>query len=226
MKLRLVGWMVAAAASGCMQSAAQVAPAEAPAIPISKPIVRDVTDYLDFTGRTSAIEAVDLVPRHDRLSRVAVLSKKGRKSRRVICCSKSIKRPYQAQLDQAEGQVKLYQAQLELARKTTLAHDQECSKTPAGRASSDSTRTKPCWRKPRRRWPKHFKLARKSTNPIGSFTEVLAPITGQIDGVSHFGAGNLVNQDQTLLATIVSLDPIYVNFDIDEPTLLRKYAEP
>jgi multidrug efflux system membrane fusion protein len=33
--------------------------------------------------------------------------------------------------------------------------------------------------------------------------------------------GNLVNQDQTLLTTIVSLDPIYVNFDMDEPTLLR-----
>ena len=33
--------------------------------------------------------------------------------------------------------------------------------------------------------------------------------------------GNLVNQDQTLLTTVVSLDPMYVYFDLDEPTLLR-----
>ncbi len=33
--------------------------------------------------------------------------------------------------------------------------------------------------------------------------------------------GNLVNQDQTLLTTIVSLDPMYAFFDMDEPTLLR-----
>ena len=32
--------------------------------------------------------------------------------------------------------------------------------------------------------------------------------------------GNLVNQDQTLLTTIVSLDPMYVYFDMDEATLL------
>ena len=53
-----------------------------------------------------------------------------------------------------------------------------------------------------------------------SFTEVRAPITGQISRAFLTSApGNLVNQDQTLLATIVSLDPIYVNFDMDEPTL-------
>ena len=33
--------------------------------------------------------------------------------------------------------------------------------------------------------------------------------------------GNLVNQDQTLLTTVVSQDPMYAYFDADEPTLLR-----
>ena len=33
--------------------------------------------------------------------------------------------------------------------------------------------------------------------------------------------GNLVVQDQTLLTTVVSLDPMYVYFDIDEGTVLR-----
>ena len=37
-------------------------------------------------------------------------SRKGRRSRRGTCCSRSIRRPYKAQLDQAQGQVNLYQA--------------------------------------------------------------------------------------------------------------------
>ena len=37
----------------------------------------------------------------------------------------------------------------------------------------------------------------------------------------YLTVGNLVNQDQTLLTTIVSLDPMYAYFDMDEPTLLR-----
>ena len=38
---------------------------------------------------------------------------------------------------------------------------------------------------------------------------------------SHFTVGNLVTQDQTLLTTVVSTDPMYAYFDMDEPTLLR-----
>ncbi len=53
-----------AAANGCQwEPSRHVAPAEAPAIPISHPVQREVTDYVDFTGRTDAIQAVDIRPR-------------------------------------------------------------------------------------------------------------------------------------------------------------------
>ena len=52
------------------------------------------------------------------------------------------------------------------------------------------------------------------------FTKVTSPIDGLISRY-YLTVGNLVNQDQTLLTTIVSLDPMYVYFDMDEPTLLR-----
>ena len=52
------------------------------------------------------------------------------------------------------------------------------------------------------------------------FTRVLSPIDGQISRY-YLTLGNLVNQDQTLLTTVVSVDPMYVYFDMDEPTLLR-----
>ena len=50
------------------------------------------------------------------------------------------------------------------------------------------------------------------------FTHVTSPIDGQISRC-YYSVGNLVNQDQTLLSTVVSLDPMYVYFDMDEPTL-------
>ena len=37
--------------------------------------------------------------------------------------------------------------------------------------------------------------------------------------------GNLVNADQTLLTTIVSVDPVYAYFDVDESTILQVQAD-
>src|SRR4051812_39272422 len=53
----------AALVAGCQKGPAQVAPAEPPVVPVSHPVAREVTDYVDFTGRTDAVEAVNVVPR-------------------------------------------------------------------------------------------------------------------------------------------------------------------
>jgi multidrug efflux system membrane fusion protein len=50
-----------------------------------------------------------------------------------------------------------------------------------------------------------------------SFTRVESPITGRISR-TYYTRGNLVTQDQTLLTTIVSVDPMYVYFDVEERT--------
>ncbi len=52
------------------------------------------------------------------------------------------------------------------------------------------------------------------------FTRVTSPIDGQISRY-YLTLGNLVNQDPTLLTTVVSVDPMYAYFEMDEPTLLR-----
>jgi membrane fusion protein, multidrug efflux system len=48
---------------GCQPPPSQVAPAEPPVLPVSTPVQREVTNYVDFTGRTDAVEAVDVRPR-------------------------------------------------------------------------------------------------------------------------------------------------------------------
>jgi membrane fusion protein, multidrug efflux system len=52
------------------------------------------------------------------------------------------------------------------------------------------------------------------------FCHVTSPIDGRVSRY-FLTIGNLVNQDQTLLTTVVSQDPMYGYFDADEPTLLR-----
>ena len=45
---------------GCSQAPLQVGPSPVPVVPISKPVARKVTDYVEFTGRTDAVRAVDI----------------------------------------------------------------------------------------------------------------------------------------------------------------------
>jgi RND family efflux transporter MFP subunit len=53
-----------------------------------------------------------------------------------------------------------------------------------------------------------------------TYTRVTAPINGRISR-ANVTLGNLVSNGQTLLTTLVSLDPIYVRFDGDEQAYLR-----
>jgi RND family efflux transporter MFP subunit len=53
-----------------------------------------------------------------------------------------------------------------------------------------------------------------------SFTRVTSPITGRLSR-RLVDPGNIVQADSTLLTTVVTLDPMYVYFDVDERTLLK-----
>src|SRR4051794_24059569 len=107
------------AVGGCQGQPTPVAPPEPPVIPVSQPVEREVTDYMDFTGRTDAVQAVDIRARVTGYL-VEMPFKEGAEVKKDALLFVVDPRPYQAQLDQAEGQVKRSQAQLDLA-KTTYA---------------------------------------------------------------------------------------------------------
>jgi multidrug efflux system membrane fusion protein len=218
-KSRLV-WICATMAifTGCARKPPQVAPPETVAIPVSKPVVREVTDFVDFTGRTDAIQSVDIRPRATGYL-VKMPFEEGAEVTAGDLLFVIDPRPYQAQLDQAIGQVSLYQAQLKLAR-TTLARDQAINRlTPNSISRQQIDQDEAMVEEAEARvnaYEKNkdvYKLNRE-------FANVVAPISGMVSRY-YLTLGNLVNQDQTLLTTIVSLDPMYAYFDMDEPTLLR-----
>jgi multidrug efflux system membrane fusion protein len=204
-------------AAGCSQKAAQVAPAEPPAVPVSNPVARAITDHVDFTGRTDAVESVNVVPRVTGYL-VRITFKAGSEVQANDELFEIDSRPYKAQLDQAEGQVKLYQAQLQLA-KTTLARDQEISKTPGAVSAQQLDQDRAAVDEADAR-VKAYQASTEVYKLNLSFTKVTSPIAGQVSRY-YLTTGNLVSQDQTLLTTVVSLDPMYAYFDMDEPTLLR-----
>jgi multidrug efflux system membrane fusion protein len=113
---------------GCSHGPPQVAPPQAPVVPFSQPVQRAVTDYVDFTGRTDAVNTVSIVPRVTGYL-VKMPFEEGSHVKKDDLLFEVDPQPYKAQLDQAEGQVKLYQAQLSLA-KSTLGRDLVLNKTP------------------------------------------------------------------------------------------------
>jgi multidrug efflux system membrane fusion protein len=127
-------------------------------------------------------------------------------------------RPYKAQFAQAEGQVNLYQAQLKLAR-ATLGRDLVVSKTPGAVSPQQLDQDRAAVEQAEA----SVAAAQASLEVYRlnlSFCRVTSPIDGMV-GRYYLTLGNLVNQDQTLLTTVVSLDPMYAYFDMDEPTLLQ-----
>lgn len=207
-----------AAAGGCQRRATAIAPAELPAIPVSRPVRQDVTDHVDFTGRTAAIQSVDIRPRVTGYL-VKMPFKEGANVKAGDLLFEIDPRPYQSQLDSAEGQVELYEAQLKLAR-TTLARDLALNKmVPNSVSQQELDQLKASVDEAEAR-VKAYKKNMEVYQLNKEFTKVVSPIDGQVSRY-YLTVGNLVNQDQTLLTTVVSLDPIYAYFDVDEPTLLR-----
>jgi multidrug efflux system membrane fusion protein len=241
-------------AVGCQRRQPPVAPAEVPTVPISHPVERSVTDFIDFTGRTDAVQAVDIRARVTGYL-VRYYFKEGAEVRSddrlrgavrllgpltAACGQQPLlaaatlfpgqgqdgdllfeidPRPYQAQLDQAESQVTLNEASLRLA-KTTLERDQAIAAGTPGAISRQQIDQDQAAVEEAMARVRAYQASTEVYKLNLSFTKVRAPINGQI-GRSYYPAGNLIIQDQTLLTSVVSLDPMYVYFDMDEPTLLR-----
>ncbi len=125
--------LLVAVASGCQSNRAAVAPPEPPAVPVAHPVQREVTDYVDFTGRTEPVHSVDIRARVTGYL-TEMPFQEGAEVKKGDLLFVVNPRPYKAQLDQAQGQVDLYKASLKLAR-VTLGRDRAINKLSPGSIS-------------------------------------------------------------------------------------------
>jgi membrane fusion protein, multidrug efflux system len=160
---------------------------------VSGPVERQVTDYDEFIGTTDSIHSVDVRPRvSGYLQEIAF--REGDFVRRGQLLFVIDPKPIQTLLDQARAKAKRYEIQLR--EKTTKSEEATWADLNSVKAEIK-----------RREW----ELAA---------TKIEAPIDGQISRY-YQTLGNLVHEDTMTLTTLVSLDPMYVYSEIDEPTLLR-----
>ena len=209
--------MVCVLLAGCEAAAPPPpAPPKPPEVVITVPVVRQVTDYEDFTGRIEAQASVEVRARVTGYLE-KVLFKEGTEVRKDDPLFEIDARPYQAELQRAEAtlmqsQARLKRCERDLQRASDLLPQNAISQDDFDQISSD-----------REEAAAAVRLAEASRDLAQlnlSFTRVTAPITGRISR-QLIDPGNMVKADETALTTIVSMDPIYAYFDQDERTLLR-----
>jgi membrane fusion protein, multidrug efflux system len=213
----LAGGMVIPGLSGCERPQAHGGPALIPEVRVEMPVEREVTEYEYFTGRAEAVESVEVRARvTGYLTEIKFVAGKEVKANDVLF--KIDPRPYQAVLDQANSQVLLEEARLKLAIADN-ARAQEIAKTPGAISKQDVDKYAAA------EGEASAAVAAAKANVESAalnveFTDVISPVDGVVSR-NLLTIGNLVNQDTTLLTTVVSQDPMYGYFDVDERTMLR-----
>ncbi|MBU4271294.1 MAG: efflux RND transporter periplasmic adaptor subunit [Planctomycetes bacterium] len=188
-----------------------------PVVRVTKPTSRKVTDYAYFTGRIEAPESVKIQARvTGYLDTVDfVPGAEVKTDQRLFLIDP---RPYKAALDRELGRVHLAEAHLKLAI-ADYARALEIAKTPGAISKQDVDKYAAA-----RDEASAAVAAAKADSEAArlnvEFTRIISPIDGVV-GRNLLTIGNLVKQDETLLTTVVSQDPMYAYFDIDEHALLR-----
>ncbi|MGH7248280.1 MAG: efflux RND transporter periplasmic adaptor subunit, partial [Pseudomonadota bacterium] len=211
---------VVAGVVGCGQSNEYTAPPP-PKVTVAHPLAQDVTPYFETTGNTAAVNSVDLVARVEGFVQAIGYKdgdfvKKGTSLftiepepyRLKVESAKASVNSAQATLKEKEADLKR-QAQLVPSKSTALSlYDQALAQRDSARASLQSAQSD----------------VEQAEITLG-YTDVAAPFDG-VASARQASIGELVGAgtSPTVLATIVQLDPIWVNFNVSERDVLQVRA--
>ena len=185
------------------------------AVIVTEPVEKELADFAEFTGRTDAVESVEIRARVSGYLN-KILYKPGSEVEAGTPLFEIDSRPYDAILEQnlgtlATSEASLKQARADMARAQDL-HDKKIStQSDYDKAVADLAHAEASVQS------STANVAQAKLNQ--DFTHVTAPVAGRTSR-ELITIGNLVNADTTALTTIVSIDPIYAYFDVDERTLL------
>jgi RND family efflux transporter MFP subunit len=217
--LRLSWWnaaIVAAGLTACGQSNTYQAPPP-PKVTVAKPVEQKVTRYFEATGNTAAVNSANLVARvQGFLTEVKYTD--GMPVKRGQHLFTIEPEPYQLKLQQAQAaeaaaQASQKQTEADFERQQELVQRQAASKAAfdAATAKRDSDKAKVL----------QAQADTKQAQINLDYTRVVAPFDGIVTA-RQVSVGELVGGSGTqVLATIVQLDPIYVNFTASERDVLR-----
>lgn len=204
------------AAPGCARTQAKPAPTKPPEVLVSLPTIDEVTDYEEFIGHAEAVQSVEVRARvTGYLDKVNF--EDGAEVNKGDLLFEIDDRPYKAEAARAESTLEQGKAHLarlfrDHARAETLLSRNAIGREEYDRIQGDYAEATAMIGVAQAEVDKaHLNL---------EFTRVTAPISGRLSR-RMVDPGNLVKADDTALTSIVSLDPMYVYFDIDERTMLK-----
>ena len=208
------------ACGGCDSHEEEAAPMAPPRVAVMPPVRREITDWDEFTGRFASTERVELRARvGGHLD--AVNFKDGQLVRRGDLLFRIDPRPFAASVTEAEARLTGARSQLTLAQQE---YDRGRNLREYRAASEANLEQRTQALDAARAQAIQFEAALARARLDLEFTEVRAPLTGRI-GRHLVSPGNVVSggdaSTATLLATIVTIDPIDFTFDIDQAAALR-----
>lgn len=198
-------------------------PAPTPDVTVAKPIARHLMDWDEFTGRLTSREKVDVRPRVSGYI-TEVNFKEGTEVKAGDLLFSIDRRPYEAIVERAEAMLAQAKTAADLAaveakNATALRQGQAISLEESERRLKSAAGEQAAVRA--------AEAAVRAAKLDIEFTEVRAPISGRVSD-ARVTIGNLVTGGaqgaSTLLTTIVALDPIYCDIEVDERSAL-KYRE-
>jgi RND family efflux transporter MFP subunit len=207
--------------AGCGEKNTYVAPPP-PKVTVAKPAQRMVTEYLEATGNSAAVNTANLVARVSGFIQ-GIDYKDGDTVKKGKVLFVIEPEPYDLKLKQAEAaeagaQATLKQAQADYERQAKLVVSGSTSKSTL----DTSTATRDNAQSSLQQAEVNAKLAAINVQ----YAHVAAPFDGLVTA-RQVSIGDYVGGSgtPTVLASIVQLDPIYVNFSISERDVLRIRAE-
>ena len=196
---------------GCSRAETATLPQAPPAVTVARVVERSITDFAEFTGHFEAVQRVEIRPRvSGYISSVDFVQ--GHEVRQGDTLFVIDPRPYEAAYRQARAQLAQAQSQYDLAvSERTRAENLQASHA----VSREELESRVAAAEQASATVQADQASLEEARLNLSFTRVTAPISGVV-GRAEVTAGNLVNPGQTLLTTLVSVDPIYVSFEGDE----------
>jgi RND family efflux transporter MFP subunit len=211
--------LLAVALSGCGDKPPPPAAAAPPPVTVAQPTKRTVTDWDEFTGRFEAMEEVQVRARVGGFV-TSVEFRDGAFVRNGDLLYVIDSRPFEAVALQANGQLSDARAKAELAKREL---DRALTLVQTSAVSESIVDQRRQTLQAAHAAEQQAEGALKAAQLNIEFTHVLAPMAGRVS--RHLvSVGNLVQGSEgsaTLLTSIVTLDPIYIYFDVDEATYLR-----
>src|SRR6185503_16625417 len=223
MRWRLSWWnaaIVAAGLAACGPSNTYVAPPP-PKVTVAKPTEQKVTRYFEATGNAAAVNSANLVARvQGFLTEIKYADGAAVKQGEHLFTIEP--EPYQLKLQQAQAaeasaEATAKQTEADFERQQELVQRQAASKAAFDNATANRDTAKA-----------RLLQARADTKQAQinlDYTKVIAPFDGVVTA-RQVSIGELIGGGGTqVLATIVQLDPIWVNFSASERDVLRVRAE-